>query len=263
MDAINQSPTHQSSQDGQPTIRLKDFEGPLDLLLHLIKEAKMDIYDIPIAEITQQYMGILSANQANQLSIAGEYFVMAATLMSIKSSMLLPKPVPVDDEEDEVEADDPRQELVDQLLEYQRYKQAAADLQDKAVERAQEYTREAMRPPTGLIHEQTSPGVSLDQLQAAFEHVLVRHQRQQPVVETVSAEKITVASRIDQIKANLKSPMRFEDLFADDVTRENLVTTFMAVLELCRHQYVELSQAEMFGPLIVKPGINLIKEEQA
>lgn len=263
MDSVNQSSTPAANQGDQPTIRLKDFEGPLDLLLHLIKEAKMDIYDIPIAEITKQYMEILSANQANQLAIAGEYFVMAATLMSIKSAMLLPKPVPVDDEEDDEVDEDPRQELVDQLLEYQRYKQAAADLQDKAELRSQEYTREAMRPPAGLIHEQTAPGVSLDQLQAAFEHVLIRHQRQQPVVETVSAEKITVASRIDQIKTHLKSPMRFEDLFADDVTRENLVTTFMAILELCRHQYVELSQAEMFGPLIVKPGINLKKEEQA
>lgn len=246
--------------DGQPLIRLKDFEGPLDLLLHLIKEAEIDIYDIPIADITEQYMEILSANRANQLDIAGEYFVMAATLMSIKSAMLLPKPVTTEENEDDLEDDDPRQELVDQLLEYQRYKQAASDLQDKAEIRSNEYTREAMRPPAGLIHEKTAPGVSLDQLQSAFEKVLQRYQRDQPVVESVQEEQITVAERIDQIKSNFKGPARFEDLFVNDRTRENLVTTFMAILELCRHQYVELSQAEMFGPLIVKPGQRLLKD---
>lgn len=250
----------QTANSDQPLIRLKDFEGPLDLLLHLIKEAKVDIYDIPIADITQQYMEILSANRKNQLAIAGEYFVMAATLMSIKSAMLLPKPVPVEEAETDEEDLDPRQELVDQLLEYQRYKQAAADLQDKAEIRSNEYTREAMRPPAGLVHEKTAPGVSLEQLQSAFEKVLQRYQREQPVVESVQEETITVAERIDQIKESLKTAVRFEDLFANDVTRENLVTTFMAVLELCRHQYVQLSQTEMFGPLIVKPGQRLRKE---
>lgn len=236
----------------QPTIRLKDFEGPLDLLLHLIRQSKMDIYDIPIAEITKQYMDYLAESQRHRLEIAGDYFVMAATLMSIKSRMLLPKP-PVEEDEPEEEAD-PRQELVDQLLEYQRYKEAAKRLKGKEEQRSQEYTRQAAQPPTGLVHEQVAPGVSLDQLQAAFEKVLRRHIAQEPVTTTVTAEPITVAERMDYVKEKVDHAVRFEDLFDDDRSRDNLVTTFMAILELCRHAVIRLSQAELFGPLIVLPG---------
>lgn len=236
----------------QPTIRLKDFEGPLDLLLHLIRQSKMDIYDIPIAEITKQYMDYLKESQRHRLEIAGDYFVMAATLMSIKSRMLLPKPPVAEDEP--VAEEDPRQELVNQLLEYQRYKEAAKRLQGKEAKRQQEYTRQAAQPPEGLVHEQVAPGVSLDQLQAAFEKVLRRHIKQEPVTTTVAAEPITVAERMDYVTKHVDHPVRFVDLFEDDVSRDNLVTTFMAILELCRHAVIRLSQTDLFGPLIVLPG---------
>lgn len=244
----------------QPTIRLKDFEGPLDLLLHLIRQSKMDIYDIQIAAITKQYMDYLAESQRHRLEIAGDYFVMAATLMSIKSRMLLPKP-PVEDDEPEEEAD-PRQELVDQLLEYQRYKEAAKRLQGKESQRQQEYTRQAAQPPDGLVHEQVAPGVSLDQLQAAFEKVLRRHIVHEPVVTTVEAEPITVAERMDYVTKIVDHPVRFVDLFKDDVSRDNLVTTFMAILELCRHAVIRLSQTDLFGPLIVMPGPKRKDEEE-
>lgn len=244
--------TDLSTMPYQPTIRLKDFEGPLDLLLHLIRQSKMDIYDIPIAEITKQYMDYLAQSQRHRLEIAGDYFVMAATLMSIKSRMLLPKP-PVEDDEPE-EEEDPRQELVDQLLEYQRYKKAAKRLQGKEAQRQQEYTRQAAQPPAGLAQEQVAPGVSLDQLQADFEKVLRRHIAQEPVVTTVAAEPITVAERMDYVQKKVVRPVRFVDLFQDDISRDNLVTTFMAILELCRHAVIRLSQTDLFGPLIVLPG---------
>ena len=237
----------------QPTLKLNEFEGPLDLLLYLIRQSKMDIYDIKIAEITEQYMDYLAENKRHQLEIAGEYFVMAATLMAIKSQMLLPSP-PQDEEEEQTTEEDPRNELVEQLLEYQRYKQAAEDLKDKEEQRQTEYTREAMTVPKGLVQAQVAPGVTIKQLQSAFSKILERHHFEEPEIKNVRPERITVAERIKAVVQQVTKPTRFVDLFQDDVTRDNLVTTFMAVLELTRHEVVKINQSTMFGPLIVIPG---------
>ena len=236
----------------KPFVHLADFDGPLDLLLHLIRKDEVEIYDIPIEKITKQYVAILEANQKYQLEIAGEYFVMASTLMRIKSQMLLPAPpVMVDDE---AEFEDPREELVDQLLEYQRYQAAAKHLEAKAAARQREYTREAMAAPTEIIAHQVQPGVTIEELRGAFEALLKRRQIPElPVAET-APEKVTVAERLDYIKAQLTHPVRFVDLFADQLTRDNLVTTFLALLELCRHQVVQVTQSTAFGPLIVTKG---------
>ena len=139
--------------NGQPLIQVSDFEGPLDLLLHLIKTNEMDIYDIRISTITSQYLTYLHQMQLVRLDVAGEYFVMAANLMAIKAKLLLPKPqsvVPVDEDEPA----DPREELVNQLLEYQRYKQAAQALKQRALERQQHFTRPAM---ACLLYTSPSP----------------------------------------------------------------------------------------------------------
>lgn len=237
----------------QPTLRLNEFEGPLEVLLQLIKQSEMDIYDIEISSITAQYMDFLHQQQARQLDIAGEYFVMAATLMAIKSEMLLPKP-PVMDEEVDEEVADPRDELVQQLLEYQRYKQAAEKLKDREEYRQQEFTREAMAVPKDLIQASFAPGVSLDQLQAAFAKVVKRHHLVEPATQTVSSEPITVAQRIAVVLEKVTQPTRFEDLFADDYSRDNLITTFMAILDLAKHRAVRIEQSEYLGPLIVLPG---------
>ncbi|WP_295746471.1 segregation/condensation protein A [uncultured Limosilactobacillus sp.] len=235
----------------QPTIKLEDFEGPLDLLLHLIRQNEMDIRDIQMALITSQYMDYLASMKKHRLEVAGDYFVMAATLMRIKSEMLLPAP-PVE-EEPEMEPEDPRQELVEQLLEYQRYKDAAAKLKDKEEFRQQEFSRAAMAVPEQMISAKVAPGVSLNQLQTAFEKVVRRHSLSQPVEETVSPEKVTVEERLQAVTHQLQAgPQRFIDLFEDDVSRENLVTTFMALLELCKHGRVLVSQASPLAPLIVR-----------
>lgn len=239
----------------QPTLKLADFEGPLDLLLHLIRQSKMDIYDIQITEITEQYMAYLKETRKHRFEIAGEYFVMAATLMSIKSKMLLPTP-PVEEDDQPTEEEDPRAELVEQLLEYQRYKQAAQDLKGKEEKRQKEYTREAMTVPQNFVHEQVAPGVSIDQLQSAFVKILQRYQVAPPEINNVKPEKVTVAERMTAVVQQVTSPVRFVDLFNDDVSRDNLITTFMAVLELTRHQVVKVSQTTLFGPLIVMPGPN-------
>lgn len=243
-------------QSQQPTLKLGDFEGPLDLLLHLIREAKMDIYDIKIATITSQYMNYLHQMKAHRLEVAGEYFVLASTLMRIKSQLLLPQAPPLDDDEPAEEPVDPRQELVDQLIEYQRYKKAADHLKDKESYRQQEYTRPAMRVPRELVSEQVAPGVSLDQLQAAFKQVLRRRRFTQPVVETVAAEKISVAQQMERVFDKVMAgPQRFVDLLTATVTRDDLVTTFLAVLELAKHQAIQLEQADLFAPIIVTKGL--------
>lgn len=238
----------------QPTIKISDFEGPLDLLLHLIKENKMDIYDIKIVTITSQYMDYLRQRQEHQLEVAGDYFVMAATLMNIKSQMLLPAS-PVDEEAGEEVQEDPREELVEQLLEYQRYKRAADELKNKESYRHQEFTRPAMHVPRELIAAHVEPGVTVDQLQAAYAQVLRRHRLAQPVVETLAAEKVSVAQRMREIMATVqKRPTQFNELFANDRTRDNLVTTFLAILELSKHRRVILNQAALFGPIILVEG---------
>lgn len=238
---------------GQPTLVLGDFEGPLDLLLHLIKKAEVDIYDIPIAKITNQYVEFLHQQEQNQFNIAGEYFVMAATLMSIKSAMLLPSP-PVVEDELPPEEEDPRAELVAQLLEYQRYKKAATALKDKEEYRQREYTREAMAVPKNLVETRFAPGVGIEELQRAFEDVVKRHHFHEPITQTVDPDPVTVAERIEHVITVVTKPTRFEDLFENDWTKDSLVTTFLAVLDLTKHQVIALAQSERFGPLIVMPG---------
>lgn len=238
----------------QPTIKVQDFEGPLDLLLHLIRQSEMDIYDIKISTITSQYLDYLHQMKEHQLEVAGEYFVMAATLMNIKSQMLLPAP-PVMDEELDEEPADPRQELVDQLLEYQRYKKAADKLKDKEEFRQQEFTRPAMRVPKEMIKPGVAPGVTLEELQDAFAGVLRRHQLAAPLVETVEAEKVSVAQRMSRVFTTVKEgPARFEDLFEGQRTRDSLVTTFLAILELAKHQAILINQAKPFDPIILVEG---------
>lgn len=237
----------------QPTLKLNEFEGPLDLLLHLIRQSKMDIYDIKIAEITDQYMKYLAENRRHRLEIAGDYFVMAATLMAIKSQMLLPAQ-PEEEETDAEEQADPRAELVEQLLEYQRYKQAAENLKGREEQRQMEYTREAASVPAGLVQEKVAPGVTIDQLQTAFAKILARYQFEEPEIKNVRPERVTVAERIAAVVKQVTKPVRFVDLFQDDVSQDNLITTFMAVLELTRHEVVQINQTTMFGPLIVVPG---------
>lgn len=237
----------------QPTIKVSDFEGPLDLLLHLIRSSEMDIYDIQIAEITAQYLEFLHQMQSNQLEVAGEYFVMAATLMSIKSKMLLP----ADEDEEVVEdvEDDPRQELVDQLLEYKRYKQAASELHEKEQQRQQEFTRPAISIPDDVAGAKVSPGITLGQLQQAFATVIKRKHLSQPITQTVQSERTSLTDKIKMVLNVVKhAPTIFDDLFNDQTNRDELVTTFLAVLELCKHQAILIEQTDNFNPLVLSAG---------
>lgn len=241
-----------ATTNGQLLIQVSDFEGPLDLLLHLIKTNEMDIYDIRITTITSQYLTYLHQMQTLRLDIAGEYFVMAANLMAIKAKMLLPKPqtvVPLDDDEPE----DPREELVNQLLEYQRYKQAAQDLKQLAIDRQQHFTRPAMAVPDSVALT-VAPGIKPLDLQHALTQLVHRAMIARPVTQSIHQEQFTIKAQMTTVLGRLRrthGPVDFDALLAKQPVMEEIVTTFLAVLELARQRQVNLQQAGRLAPLQV------------
>ena len=206
-------------------VQVEIFEGPLDLLLHLIKKNEVSISDIPIATITEQYLATLEVMQAFNLDVAGEFLVMAATLIHIKSRMLLPL---TDAEEDEEEGADPREELVRRLLEYQRFKDAADQL-----ERREVLTRDVFVRSVAPAEEVPAPGfreVSVFELLTALKQVLDRLPKD--VVHEVMLDKITVREKMTLLLDHLRAQGKtlFESLFAEVKTRMEVVVTFLAML---------------------------------
>jgi segregation and condensation protein A len=232
------------------TVKLDNFEGPLDLLLHLIKKHEVNIYDIPIALITAQYLGTIGLMQELDLDVAGEFLVMAATLIHIKSRMLLPRPETAATVEGE--EDDPRDALVRRLLEHQKFKAAAGLLHEREELRAAQWQR-----PDGRIAEiagddyEPELEVDLFSLLTAFQAVIERA-RQRPKV-LLPPEQIPVEVRIEQLLARLSETEAcgFEDLFADVSDRAGLIVTFLALLEMIRLKLVRVFQAGSFGPIRV------------
>jgi len=226
-------------------VKLETFEGPLDLLLHLIRENRMNILDIPIAAITEQYLVYIRLMEELDLAVAGEFLVMAATLVHLKSRMLLPPEAPADDEE---ALEDPRAELVDRLLEYQRFKEVAAELASREAEQGLRYTRGG--PP--LVGEVEGPlSLSLFDLLAAFRRVLQRAEGG-PVLE-ITRETLDAGQRLLQILDALsaQSPVPFEALFAGQRTRAELIVTFLALLEILRRGLATARQPEPFGEIML------------
>lgn len=243
------------------SIKLPVFEGPLDLLLHLIKENKIDIYDIPIAVITHQYLEYIELMKELNLDIAGEFLVMAATLIHIKSRLLLP----VDEETPEGEDEDPRFELVQRLIEYQAFKEASLALKEREDEWSNVYQRKPFSgdadmsdveigEDAGAIHE--SPllfDLSLFDLLDAFKRML---DKAPPEVMNITRETLTVKERIVFIVERLedRDAIRFEDLFGDKRTRAYLIITFVALLEVLRLGLARAYQEKDFGTVwIVNP----------
>lgn len=241
-----------ATTNGQPLIQVSDFEGPLDLLLHLIKTNEMDIYDIRITTITSQYLTYLHQMQTLRLDIAGEYFVMAANLMAIKAKLLLPKPQTVEPL-DEDDTGDPREDLVNQLLEYQRYKQAAQELKQRAVDRQQHFTRPAMAVPDSVAMT-VEPGIQTSDLQNALSRLIHRAMVAKPVTQSIRQEHFTIKAQMASVLGRLqraKGPVDFDYLLAKQPVMEEIVTTFLAVLELARQRQVRLQQAGRLAPLQV------------
>ena len=228
-------------------VQVEIFEGPLDLLLHLIKKNEVSISDIPIATITEQYLATLEVMQAFNLDVAGEFLVMAATLIHIKSRMLLPL---TDAEEDEEEGVDPREELVRRLLEYQRFKDAADQL-----ERREVLTRDVFVRSVAPAEEVPAPGfreVSVFELLTALKQVLDRLPKD--VVHEVMLDKITVREKMTLLLDHLRAQGKtlFESLFAEVKTRMEVVVTFLAMLELVKVRAIRIFQEEATGPIQIE-----------
>ncbi len=230
-------------------IKLQAFEGPLDLLLFLIRKNELDICDIPIEQVTRQYLEAIFAMQELDLELAGEFFVMAATLMEIKSRMLLPKDLQaVDPNAGDEEEMDPRWELVHQLLQYRRFKEAAARLGELAVEQ-QDMIARYVSPlsPRGDRPLQTADRI---ELWNAF-NVVLRRLAERLVVGEIHDEHVTVADQMEMLLARMQTQPRFvfSGLFTAPVSLRTLVATFLAVLELTRLKRLRLRQDEVFADI--------------
>ena len=232
-------------------VKLEAFTGPMDLLLHLIRKQKVNIYDIPIALIARQYLEYLSLMKTLNLSLAGEFLVMASTLLYIKSRTLLPKEEAADAEDEEVI--DPRSELVRQLIEYERFKDAAGSLVDRERVWKDSFTRDPVLVPTKVEEEDDvwTEDLQLFDLLSALQGVLDRAPSETYV--EVSRENWTVEERIQVVMERLEAEatIPFEALFEQQWSRPLIIVTFLGLLELVRMNLVRLFQGEGFGPIHV------------
>jgi segregation and condensation protein A len=231
------------------TFRLEGFEGPLDLLLHLIQKNELDIFNIPIALITEQYLEYLQLMKVLNLDIAGEYLLMASTLLHIKSRMLLPLSSEGEKEEEE---EDPRAELVRRLLEYQKYKQAAGELEKRPLLDRDVFIR--LTPTESQEPEEERIEVNLFELLEAFQEVLKRVKPE--AVHEVTLEHLSVEDKIQEILALLEKEnrsMAFHRLFPEQPSRRVVVVTLLAILELVKMKRIRIFQMAPFETIRISP----------
>lgn len=224
---------------------LEAFEGPLDLLLYLIRRQNLDILDINVAEITRQYMGYIELMQAIQLELAAEYLVMAAMLAEIKSRILLPRQVAEDEQEE-----DPRGELIRRLQEYERFKAAAEDIDE--LPRLGRDIHQATAESPDRSEERQFPEVQVRELLSALADVLRRAEMFES--HTIQLEKLSTRERMSQVLEAIRDKqfVPFVSLFAETEGRLGVVVTFLAIMELIKESLVEIVQSESFGPIHVK-----------
>ena len=229
-------------------VQLEIFEGPLDLLLHLIKKNEVSITDIPIAAITEQYLATLEVMQSLNLDVAGEFLVMAATLVHIKSRMLLP--AGDDAAEDDEDGEDPREELIRRLLEYQRFKDAAEHLGQREILARDGFIRSG--PPLEEVPVPNLREVSVFELLTALRRVLERLPKDN--VHEVTLDKITVREKMTLLLDRLRgsAEVLFESLFSDIKSRMEVVVTFLAMLELVKVRAIRIFQDESGGPIQIE-----------
>ncbi|TCT25628.1 condensin subunit ScpA [Melghiribacillus thermohalophilus] len=236
-------------------VKVDVFEGPLDLLLHLINRYEIDIYDIPVAEITEQYMAYIRTMQHLELNIASEYLVMAATLLAIKSQMLLPNQE-LDAEDEYSEEEDPREELMRRLIEYRKYKEAAGQLKEREKEANRIYTR----PPANLeqyvsgeVHLQNHGDVSLFDMIGALQKLFQRKKWEQPLETRIHKQDIPIQDRMVQIMEQVRKTeggIYFSSLFPYP-DRSHIVVTFIALLELMKKKKIICEQENHFSDIVI------------
>ena len=240
------------------TVKLQVFEGPLDLLLYLLEKNKVNIYDIPIVEITEQYMEYIREMKRQDLEVLSEFLVMAATLIDIKSRMLLPS-----NPDSEEEEEDPRAELVQQLLEYKMYKYASLELKDMNLDAGKNYYKPATIPKEVLEYkEEIDPAevigdVTLAKLNEIFTQVMKRTvDRVDPVRSkfgTIEKDEVRIEDKMDDIRASIRGlkGINFKTLLEIQATKINIIVTFMAILELMKVGDITIRQDELFGDIII------------
>ncbi|MDO5128267.1 MAG: segregation/condensation protein A [Eubacteriales bacterium] len=244
--------------DNKLEFKIPEFEGPLDLLLHLIEKNKFNIFDIPILEITEQYLDYVNQMQEENLDVMSEFLVMAATLIRIKAKMLLPK-----EPEEEVEEEDPRAELVRRLLEYKMYKYASYELKDMELDAGRVYYKNATIPKEVLDYkEDIDPAdvigdTTLAKLSDIFNQVMRRTvDRVDPIRSkfgTIEKEEIRIEDKMEEIKATMRGlkGINFRTLLETQATKLNVIVTFMAILELMKIGDIVIRQESLFGDIII------------
>ncbi len=239
-------------------VQLQIYEGPLDLLLHLIKQNELSIADIPIASITEQYLEALELMQGLNLDVSGEYLVMAATLLHIKSKTLLPPDE--EDEDDDDEPGDTREELIRRLLEYERFKNAARELEDRDILNRDVFVR---RDRSERVTDVSFEQLSVFDLMSALQRVLERYPG--PSVHTVVQETVSVRERMTYILDELhhRPSVLFQELFDSARSRMDVVVTFLALLELIRMRAVHAVQKDRLGPIVLEPMLSLSEASAA
>jgi segregation and condensation protein A len=239
----DRSDTGEESPLAAYRIELETFQGPLDLLLHLIRKNEVDIYDIPIAEITRQYLHYLDIMKELDLEIASEFLVMASNLVYIKSRMLLP----VEDEDEEEETEDPREELVRRLIEYQKYKEAAGILAGKPVLHHDVFPRSEPDQPAGM--EEQFAEATLFQLMDAFQKALTDAEKRLPV--EFDRESFTMEEAIILIRERLAGmpSLAFEALFEELDSKRKIITVFLGVLEMIKKGHLIAVQGDYGDPI--------------
>lgn len=224
-------------------VKLEAYEGPLDLLLYLIKRDEVDIWDIPIAQIAGEYLEYINMMKLLDLDMIGEFLVMASTLIKIKSHMLLPQ----EETGIEEEIEDPRSELVEQLLEYEMYKERAKTLAEKEEAQSKLFTR----PPTEIPSSQPIFEASLFDLLTAFHNVL--KEKAPEIVREIEPFKFTLEEKVDQIlkRVEKKDKISFSLLFKECLSKGELIVTFLALLELIKQRRVRIHQLKLFDEIAI------------
>ncbi|MBU9714779.1 segregation/condensation protein A [Evansella tamaricis] len=244
----------------QYSVKLQSFEGPLDLLLHLIQKNDLDLYDIPVKEITDQYMIYIHTMQVLQLDIASEYLVMAATLLHMKSQMLLPaQENELDDEDFEYEEGDPREELMQRLIEYKKFKEAAGDLKERERARSDLFSK-PMSDLSNLLsepleeEEKANYNVTIYDMLQAFQNISKRNRKRETVFSKIQREDIPIDEKMTQIMNELDlhdGKRKFSELFDREEDKNHMVIAFLALLELMKANAVFCYQDSNFDEIMI------------
>lgn len=230
-------------------IKINEFEGPLDLLLHLIKKSNIDIYDISLEEITNQYLDYINSMKELNLDIASEYLVMASELLEYKSKSLLPKKESAVDEYEE----DPKEELIKRLVEYKRYKEITSAFKELESVRSNIYTKSPSNINEYSEKKLDSGSMSADDLISAFKKFMERKEFEKPINTKITTKELSVSERIEGIRNILKTKksINFVDLF-DNYNKSYIVVTFLSILEMSKNKEITIMQDNNFSGILIK-----------